>query len=94
MHKITANKGFQITFDNGCTISVQWGNGNYCDNHTSDPASTGQPVNPSKTAEVAIILPSGAFYRIQEHDDVIGWQSANDVARWIAIAAELEGDDS
>ena len=24
--------GFQVTFDNGWTISVQWGPGGYCDN--------------------------------------------------------------
>lgn len=24
------NKGFQMTFENGWTISVQWGIGNYC----------------------------------------------------------------
>jgi hypothetical protein len=30
--KSTLNKGFQMTFDNGWTISVQFGYGNYCDN--------------------------------------------------------------
>jgi hypothetical protein len=34
MMKITAGKGFQITFANGYTVSVQWGPGNYCDNHS------------------------------------------------------------
>ena len=26
----THNKGFQMTFDNGFRLSVQWGVGNYC----------------------------------------------------------------
>lgn len=30
------NKGFHITFDNGWTVSVQWGRSNYCDNKTYD----------------------------------------------------------
>ena len=29
----TMRKGFHMTFENGLTISVQWGAGNYCDNH-------------------------------------------------------------
>jgi hypothetical protein len=28
--KSTNNKGFQMTFENGWTISVQFGYGNYC----------------------------------------------------------------
>ena len=27
----TLNKGFQLTFENGLTISVQFGSGNYCE---------------------------------------------------------------
>jgi hypothetical protein len=27
---ITDHKGVQITFDNGITVSIQWGPGNYC----------------------------------------------------------------
>ena len=32
MMKITQNKGFQMTFDNGLTISCQMGHSNYCSN--------------------------------------------------------------
>lgn len=31
----TSNKGFNMTFANGITASVQWGTGNYCDNYFS-----------------------------------------------------------
>ena len=34
MFKITNGKGFQVTFSNGNTISVQFGARNYCDNYT------------------------------------------------------------
>ena len=30
---ITEGKGFQITFDNGILVSVQFGSGNYCENY-------------------------------------------------------------
>jgi hypothetical protein len=36
MFKSCENKGFQITFENGCTISVQWGPYNYCGNKYKD----------------------------------------------------------
>lgn len=42
--KVTGGKGFHLTFENGITISTQFGGGNYCDNHdypiTSMPYST------------------------------------------------------
>lgn len=34
MFRITMGKGFQMTFENGLTVSVQWGDGNYCDNYS------------------------------------------------------------
>ena len=33
MFKITRKHGFHITFENGYTVSVQFGPGNYCDNY-------------------------------------------------------------
>lgn len=33
MFAATENKGFQMTFDNGYTISCQFGASNYCDNY-------------------------------------------------------------
>lgn len=58
----TERKGFKMTFENGLTVSVQWGITNYCDNkiftdedlnnadfsHTFDVSSN--------TAEVAIMI--------------------------------------
>ena len=40
---ITSNKGFQITFENGWIVSVQWGPGNHCANYGKmelDPKAT------------------------------------------------------
>jgi len=33
MFKITRKKGFHIKFENGYTVSVQFGPGNYCSNY-------------------------------------------------------------
>lgn len=56
MFKITDNKGFHITFENGWTISVQFGPANYCENYDeplSDEDRIASGKRGSKTAEVA-----------------------------------------
>ena len=53
---ITMRKGFQMTFENGMTASVQWGAGNYCDNHfPKDMDFSCSKDAQSDTAEVAVI---------------------------------------
>jgi len=52
----TQRKGFHITFENGLTASVQWGAGNYCDNHfPKDMDFSCNKDAQSDTAEVAAI---------------------------------------
>ena len=52
----TMRKGFHITFENGCEASVQWGAGNYCDNHfPKDMDFTFSKDAESNTAEVAVL---------------------------------------
>ena len=49
-------KGFHMTFENGLTVSVQWGAGNYCDNHCPpDMDFSFSKDAESSTAEVAIL---------------------------------------
>ena len=33
MFEVTTGKGFHVTFENGWTVSVQFGPGNFCDNY-------------------------------------------------------------
>ena len=72
MFKINQGKGFSITFDNGYTVSVQFGPGNYCSNHTmvfhtmEDMAAAGKKG--SNTAETAIIDRHGNFVRRFDND--------------------------
>ena len=58
----TMRKGFHMTFPNGLTVSVQWGAGNYCDNHfPKDMDFTFSKDAESNTAEIAVIGPDGEF---------------------------------
>ena len=87
----TQNKGFGMTFDNGLTISVQWGTENYCEKkHT-----TIHPTNPMKhkiwdslSAEIAV-FDNEEMINISSDgvDAVIGWLGTHDVAKVIAIVS-------
>jgi hypothetical protein len=93
MFHITHGSGFQMTFENRVTLSVQFGPGNYCDCENRSTYDLNAPRNTghwkSKNAEVAILLPNGDFYQIQEHDKVEGWQTVEDVCKWIEVAKNL-----
>ena len=53
--RICHNKGFHIKFKNGWTVSVQFGWGNYCDNHNNDPKEIGDFGNSSYASDNAEI---------------------------------------
>jgi len=75
MFKATENKGFQITFNNGYTISVQFGKGNYCDNRLKN---NNDFITSCKNAEVAI------WSEINPEDmEIIAFQTAEEVAKII-----------
>lgn len=85
----TMRKGFHMTFPNGLTVSVQWGAGNYCDNHfPEDKDFTFSKDAESNTAEVAVIRPDGEFidpqqfldYDIHTDGEVAGWLDPSQVA--------------
>jgi len=91
----TRNKGFGMTFDNGFTISVQWGKDNYCEkknlNEEYDIEMTKGNWK-SLNAEIAVfndtrIVPVG------NSDEVIGWCSADEVATVIAIVQSAHPDN-
>ena len=92
MFKITGGKGFQITFKNGCTLSVQFGPGNYSDKRDAPwDAPKAAHFWKSTTAEVAIILPNGDFYQLPGGDpDVAGWQTVEDVIPLIDVARNID----
>lgn len=83
MFTITDGKGFQIEFENGWTISVQFGGGNYCSNRQLRPGNPGKELLECKNAEVAIFDDNGDFVKFPGGDVVEGYVSANKVAEYI-----------
>ena len=93
----TQNKGFGITFQNGFTISVQWGTENYCEHRNLDIDFEDLP-NPkeenrweSRNAEIAVFDKDGEIVSVGESDDVIGWLTPNEVAKAIEIVSGYQG---
>ena len=99
MFRITHGQGFQLDFDNGVTVSVQFGGGNYCKNHDTD---TGwRDIMESPDAEVAVMIclkhPLQTIWLTQEccpeaSDIGIGGQTPSDVLRILAWAAQYVVD--
>ena len=74
--RITGGKGFHITFENGWTVSVQFGPGNYCDNYGEDwDKPEKAAAKGSSTAEVAAWPPEGHLVQLPNHDDVVSNRS-------------------
>lgn len=81
--------GFMMSFDNGLTVSVQWGAGNYCDNRRNIVEKNNMGYVHSNTAELAIwesddvdtfvdankFAPEG----VTCHDDVLGFLTPEQV---------------
>jgi hypothetical protein len=85
MIAVTKNKGFQMEFENGWTISVQFGYGNYCDNYNHPEGyrfAQGKEIVSSSDAEIAIWDENGKWYNFGT-DTVKGHCSADEVAEWI-----------
>lgn len=89
----TMRKGFHMTFPNGLTASVQWGAGNYCDNHSpEDMDFTFSKDAESDTAEVAVFDPRGEFidpqrffgYEIRSDGMVAGYLDPPQVVELLA----------
>ena len=85
----TTNKGFRMTFDNGFSISAQWGSMNYCERRNySDEYKSEMKEDFIKSADAEIaVLEGKRMLGIDEHDSVIGWCSTEEVAKYIAIVS-------
>jgi hypothetical protein len=94
---ITSGKGFQVTFANGYTVSVQFGAGNYCDNrHAPTGSTTAQYQSTQRLcgemgsgdAEIGVFNGDGFTYL--NGIDVEGWASPERVAEVMAKVAAWE----
>lgn len=92
MFKSTHNKGFQMTFENGWTISVQFGYGNYCGNR-NHPEGYGfnerTEIVSSPDAEIAIWSDEDSWYDF-DGLTVKGYCSVDEVADWISKVKSFE----
>jgi len=88
MFRINDNKGFQITFDNGYTVSVQFGPGNYGTNYNADFRTNLNKPQIAITAETALIAANGEFIEYKG-GDVQGYQTPNDVLELLNYASKL-----
>ena len=79
----TTGSGFQMTFSNGWTVSVQWGPSTYSDNYNAGSFEKGMT---SKTAEIGAWDDQGNWHQF-EGDTVMGWVHPDQVANFIALIA-------
>lgn len=97
---ITGGKGFHITFENGWTVSVQFGLGNYCDNYRVPMGDDWEETQHqcgekgSTTAECAVWGPDHKMRKYRGWGDVVSNRSSPAevlrVMRWAARQPEAE----
>ena len=93
-HFTNNGKGYQMTFENGYCISVQFGPGNYCerqDAHFNAPFKALEKNDNwrSDTAVVLVFNPDGTY-----RGDVQGWLSTDEVAELIDMVRKLPRPES
>jgi hypothetical protein len=96
MFSASDNQGFQLTFANGNTVSVQFGPGNYCNPEHPlgrgaghDAPMKAEGAWKSTTAEVAAWNADGDWHNFGS-DKVEGWQSTDEVLRFVSFVANNE----
>jgi len=106
MFTLFNDRGFWITNSNGVTVSVQWGDGNYCDNiktygdelhkrRTADSAEFAiwytDPVTKKKTWITKNFM--AGYFGQTIHDEVYARVSAELVSRVFFYAADMNTKD-
>ena len=78
----TENKGCQLTFKNGWTISIQWGGGTYSSNRMGKPKDKLLFIE-SASAEIVIWDTNKNYFVFGATQTCLGWLTTNEVAEWI-----------
>lgn len=76
LNKDNGFNGFQMTFENGWTVSVQFGKFNYADLEPNTPSS-------AYTAEIAAWDATGNWFEFSDGDKVKGHCTPDKVAEFI-----------
>lgn len=92
--RITEGKGVQFRLDNGLTISIQIGRGNYGDNyhHPDYEVTRENPLPPSRRAEIAVWDVKNNWVAFPNGDEVKGYVPVEDVLRFTAFLQSLPSD--
>lgn len=82
--KVFGEKGFTMTFENGLTISVMFGGGNYCSNRNITPNFSDHCKfeHAGIDAEIGIWDENDVWFNFKS-DRVKGWVTPDEVAKWI-----------
>ena len=72
--------GFQMTFENGNTISIQFGFGTYSSNRKESKEY-------AEKAEIQIWNKEGNEFKFDDRL-TLGWVNSNEVAKWIEFASK------
>ena len=96
----TTNKhqrGVQFNFENGYTVSIQFGSGNYCDVRDYTPNADDTKLPPAGCVEIGIFKRHATWgmgwVKLTDHDDVAGWVPVDDIPT-ILVAAQSEHWDT
>lgn len=100
---ITMRRGFQMILENGILVSVQWGAGNYCENHysydRSDPFSEDAISDNAEVAAWHVDRPDNDYWMTNEFlpenkrsccDVVAGWLTPEEVIDFLAEAKKYD----
>lgn len=90
-------RGFRLTFENGWSISIQWGWASYCRNYPGRLLDGGPPVEESHDAEIAAWDMQERWLDFDEmthaeNSAVLGFQTCDDVLKWIDQISQLPSD--
>lgn len=96
---ISDNKGFHMTFENGWTVSIQFGYGNYGDNYNTSREEIAESRGAkSNTAEIAAWDENGVWHEFQcdgYTNTVAGHKSPDEVLAFInEIAARPRAEQA
>ena len=91
MFKITNHRGFQITFENGWTVSVQFGGGMYCENIDMEIGSEIETsMLTSRDAEIAAFGSDGELLKFRDGDSVKGRVSPKELLKFMNEISKKE----
>jgi len=82
-------EGIQWSFDNGYTVSMQWGAMHYCSN--KNLTDIPKPTDSSPNCEICIIDPNGDAVKLED-DWVRGWVSTEKLVGVLAYIQQSKRD--